>query len=69
MFNCDIRLKNVIFNCDLRFRNGMFILTFSFISSAVFGRLATLTLCNNFCIIDDSNLIFGMHVYLMELHI
>ena len=24
---------------------------------------------HNFCIIEDSNLIFGMHVYLMELHI
>ena len=24
---------------------------------------------HNFCIIEDSNFIFGMHVYLMELHI
>jgi hypothetical protein len=24
---------------------------------------------HNFCNIEDSNLIFGMHVYLMELHI
>ena len=29
----------------------------------------TLTFCNNFCYIKYSNLIFGMHVYLMELHI
>ena len=29
----------------------------------------TLTFCNNFCYIEYSNLIFGMHVYLMELHI
>jgi hypothetical protein len=26
-------------------------------------------ICHNFCNIADSNLIFGMHVYLMELHI
>ena len=29
----------------------------------------TLTFCHNFCNIEDSNFIFGMHVYLMELHI
>ena len=29
----------------------------------------TLTFCNNFCYIEDSNFIFGMHVYLMKLHI
>ena len=29
----------------------------------------TLTFCNNFCYIEYSNLIFGMHEYLMELHI
>ena len=28
-----------------------------------------LTFCNNFCYIEDSNFIFGMHVYLMKLHI
>ena len=26
-------------------------------------------MAHNFCNIEDSNLIFGMHVYLMELHI
>jgi len=26
-------------------------------------------LCHNFCNIEDIDLIFGMHVYLMELHI
>jgi len=25
-------------------------------------------ICHNFCNIEDSNLIFGMHGYLMELH-
>ena len=29
----------------------------------------TLTFCNNFCYIEDSNFIFGMHMYLMKLHI
>ena len=29
----------------------------------------TLTFCHSFCNIEDSNFIFGMHVYLMELHI
>jgi hypothetical protein len=28
-----------------------------------------LYLCRKFCNIEDSNLIVGMHVYLMELHI
>ena len=29
----------------------------------------TLIFCHNFCNIEESNFIFGMHVYLMELHI
>ncbi|KAH3874155.1 hypothetical protein DPMN_037397 [Dreissena polymorpha] len=29
----------------------------------------TLTFCNNFCYIEDSNFIFCMHMYLMKLHI
>jgi hypothetical protein len=39
----------------------------------VYVVFACLSVCHNlghnFCNIDDSNLIFGMHVYLMGLHI
>jgi len=35
---------------------------------SVFKLLPRVKFCHNFCIIDDSILILGMHVYLMELH-
>jgi len=63
-------VNNVLFYiASIDFKWGVLCTCHTFFTKTSRSKVKYMGQNHNFCNIEDSNLIFGMHVYLMELHI